>query len=249
MKIQVLSDLHIEFDEFTLEEADADMIVLAGDIHIKNKGVDWAINTIKNKPVLYVLGNHEFYGKAYPKLIHTLKEQAKGTNLHILENDLRTIGGINFLGCTLWTDFELFGNPRITGYECQQVMTDFKKIRVSPRYSKLRSADLAAIHRHSLKWLTDQLNMHQGEKNIIITHHAPSVCSLPQEYKKEISSAAYASHLEGFIEQYAPSFWIHGHLHHSSYYQIGSCQVICNPRGYPDERNPCFKPDLTIEVI
>jgi Icc-related predicted phosphoesterase len=248
MKIQVLSDLHLEFDEFNFEDAGADIVILAGDIHIKDKGVAWAINNIRNTPVLYVLGNHEFYGKAYPKHIYHLKNQAKGTNIHILEKDSYSINGVNFLGCTLWTDFELFGDPRIAGHECQQIMNDFKKIRVSPNYSKLRSLDVTAMHRQSLKWLTDKLETNQDNENIIITHHGPSTLSLSKGYEREFSSAAYASNLNHIIEKYSPSFWFHGHLHHSSNYRIGSCQIICNPRGYPDERNPYFKPKLTVNT-
>ena len=68
MKIQILSDLHIEIEEFKISETGCDVIVLAGDIHVGDKGVSWAIQNIKSKPVLYVLGNHEFYGKAYQRL-------------------------------------------------------------------------------------------------------------------------------------------------------------------------------------
>jgi len=248
MKIQVLSDLHIEFDDFEFQKSDSDVVVLAGDIHIKNKGVSWAIENIKDKPVLYVLGNHEFYGSAYPKLVHYLKDIAKGTNIHILEKDTVTIDGVNFFGCTLWTDFDLFGDARITGYECQQVMTDFKKIRLSPKYSKLRSIDAASIHRQSLHWLQSELESHKDEKNLVITHHGPSPASLPNGKEQETSSAAYVSQLEHFMTEFNPNYWIHGHMHNSSDYKVGNCRVICNPRGYPNEKNPDFRQGLTIEL-
>lgn len=101
MKIQVLSDLHIEFRPFDIPDTDADVVVLAGDIHLGIKGIIWAIKNISNKPVIYVLGNHEYYGQTYPKLIKKLKETSTGTNVQILENELIQIGGVNFLGCTL----------------------------------------------------------------------------------------------------------------------------------------------------
>ncbi len=248
MKIQVLSDLHIEFDDLEFENTNSDVVVLAGDIHVKDKGVSWAIENIKDKPVLYVLGNHEFYGKAYPKLVNSLKEIAKGTNIQILEKDTVTIDGVNFIGCTLWTDFELFGDPRVTGYQCQQVMIDFKKIRLSPKYSKLRSIDVASIHRQSLLWLKSELKSHQGERNLVITHHAPSPASLPDGREKDTSSAAYVSQLESVIHELSPNYWVHGHMHNSSDYEVGNCRVICNPRGYPDERNPKFRQDLIVEL-
>jgi hypothetical protein len=107
-------------------------VVLAGDIATKGLGVKWALKHIKDKPVIYVLGNHEFYGKTYPKHIYELKELAENTNIHILEKDVKTVNGVNFIGTTLWTDFEILGDPRIAGYEYQQVMTDYKKIRRLP---------------------------------------------------------------------------------------------------------------------
>lgn len=248
MKIQILSDLHIEFQEFEYVETDSDVVILAGDIHTKDKGVLWALDNIKNKPVIYVLGNHEFYGKAYPKFVHSIKEKVKDTNIHLLEKDVLEIEGVNFLGCTLWTDFNLFGDPRITGYQCQEIMTDFKKIRVSPKFSKLRSIDVASIHRQSIAWLKSELENKRNSQNIVITHHGPSTKSLPKGKEKEISSAAYVSKLEGVINEYYPSYWIHGHMHNSSNYKIGSCNIVCNPRGYPDERNPEFRSDYTIEI-
>ena len=248
MKIQILSDLHIEFDEFDFVDTDSDVVVLAGDIHVKEKGLLWALETITNKPVIYVLGNHEFYRKAYPKLIDTMKEFAKGTNVHILEKDVVTIDGVNFLGCTLWTDFNLFGDPGYSGYHCQQQMTDFSKIRMYPRYSKLRSTDVVSIHHQSLKWLTSELAQKKGEINVVITHHGPSLMSLPQDRQKNICSPAYVSHLDDVIKEYSPNYWIHGHIHNSFNYFIGDCNVITNPRGYPDERNPDFKSDFIIDV-
>ncbi|MGR8935769.1 MAG: metallophosphoesterase [Gammaproteobacteria bacterium] len=248
MKIQILSDLHLEFENFSIDTGRSDVVVLAGDIHLGDKGVRWAIEAIPNKPVLYVLGNHEYYGNAYPKLTNALKALCLGTNVHILENDTLSLDGVNFIGCTLWTDFELFGNARLTGYQCQQIMSDYKKIRLSPKFSKLRSIDVAVIHRKSKLRLIDELQKHAGETNIVITHHGPSPQSLPNQAIVETADAAYVSALEPLIEQYRPSYWLHGHIHKNSDYKIGTCRVICNPKGYPGEQNPDFDPHFTIEI-
>ena len=209
MKVQLLSDIHVEFHDYSVDPYDSELIILAGDIHVKEKGVDWAISNIKDKPVLYVLGNHEFYGKAYPKLVSSLKEKTKDTNVHILEKDVFSINGINFLGCTLWTDFELFGDARLTGYQCQQMMTDYKKIRVSPKYSKLKSIDVSIIHRQSVDWLKQELKKRENETNVVITHHGPSTLSLPNHRKDDVLSAAYVSDLEEIINAYGPKYWVH----------------------------------------
>jgi len=248
MKIQVLSDLHIEFEEFDYYSSQADVVVLAGDVHIKEKGVQWALDNIQDKPVIYVLGNHEFYGKAYPKHVSTLKQLSVGTNVHILENDAVEIDGVNFLGCTLWTNFELYGDPRLSGFQCQQLMTDYKKIRVSPRYSKLRSIDVSVIHRKSFNWLDKKLESLKGKECVVVTHHVPSERSVPEHNKGSVLTSAYVSNLEATIIKHSPLLWLHGHLHNSSDYQVEDCRVICNPRGYPRERNPEFNPELVLEI-
>ena len=248
MKLHILSDLHCEFEDYQYIETDSDVVVLAGDTNIKERGVAWALDTIRGKPIVYIMGNHEYYGAAYPKLVNSLKEKCKGTNIHLLENGKYAYQNVNIFGCTLWTDFELFGDPRVFGYECQQVMSDYKKIRVSPKFSKLRSIDVATIHKRSVNWLQSELEAHVGQKNVIVTHYAPSSISLPEERKHETTSAAYASQLDSIVEKYNPALWVHGHIHASSDYNLGSCRVLCNPRGYPDERNAVFKSELVVEV-
>ncbi len=248
MKIRILSDLHLEFKTISIDFTDCDIVVLAGDIHIKDKAINWIQSQVKDKPVLYILGNHEYYGKAYPKLIKDLKEKTQGSNIHILENDTFSLNDINFLGCTLWTDFDLFGEPRLTGFQCQQNMSDFKKIRLSPKYSKLRSIDVASIHYRSLTWLNNELKELQGQKNVVITHHAPSIESIAEQNRADDISAAYASDLTKLIKENKPNYWIHGHLHESLSYNVGSCLVVCNPRGYPDEPNFNFDENYTIEI-
>lgn len=146
MKLHILSDLHLEFAAFHPPATGADLVILAGDIHVKDKGLAWISAAFPDTPVLYVLGNHEYYGRAYPKHLHDLKEKVQGTSIHILENDTFEMDGIRFLGCTLWTDFKLFGDPRIAGYEATMKMTDYRKIRIGLDFKKLRSLDTATLH-------------------------------------------------------------------------------------------------------
>ena len=251
MKLQILSDLHIEFEPFDIPQVDTDVVILAGDIHTGKRGIDWILEAIPDKPVIYVLGNHEYYGRAFPKHIHALKTLTKATHIHVLEQDAVTIDGVLFLGCTLWTNFSLFGNdPRIAGYQATQVMNDYRKIRVNPQYRKLRSLDTFIIHNRSIAWLQEELEAANlnGNKTIVITHHAPSDRSIPPKYREDILSTAYASHLDDVVAASGAELWIHGHIHTSQNYTIGKTQVVCNPRGYPDEPNPEFRPDFVVEV-
>lgn len=248
MNIRLLSDLHLEFEAFSLEASDADVVVLAGDIHVGTKALDWLSEQKISCPVIYVLGNHEFYKQKYPSHINRIKSSVTRPNTFLLERESIAIDGVRFHGTTLWTNYELFGEPRIAGYECQQVMTDFKKIRKEPSYSKIRALDLSVIHAGSLKWLGESIENSNEETNVVITHHAPSMESVPEHYRKSIITAAYASDLTNFMRVFKPEYWMHGHLHNSSDYLLEGCRVLCNPRGYPGERNPSFDPRFLVKI-
>jgi len=249
MKIYVLSDLHNEFETFNPPETAADVVVLAGDIDIKDKGLAWAQEKFADTKVIWVLGNHEYYKKSYPRHLHKLKEMAEGTNVTILENDVVEIGDTIFLGCTLWTDFRLFGDPRISGIEATNSMSDYKKIRFGPSFRRLKSLDTVRIHNESIYWLKREVEKHRDRKLVIVTHHAPSRLSLPEEYSQDILSAAYASALDDFVASSGADLWIHGHVHTQRDYMIGKTRVVCNPRGYiPVEPNIDFVSEYILDI-
>lgn len=248
MKIQVLSDLHQEFGIVDLNFSKADLVIFAGDINLGIKGIEWIKANISSIPVLYILGNHEYYKGSYPKTLNKIANSALNSNIHVLENKSVVINNITFHGATLWTDFQIFGNPRIYGSLCQEKMNDYKKIRRDPSYSKLRSIDTFQMHLASLAWLEKSLTDSSTNKNIVITHHAPSMKSVPIQFREDPVSAAYASNLESVIETYQPDYWIHGHIHSPVTYNIGKSIILSNPHGYVDEPYNGFKPELLIEV-
>jgi len=100
----------------------------------------------------------------------------------------------------------------------------------------------------SLKWLKDSLITSKTKKNIVVTHHAPSIKSVSEEHKNDLISAAFASNLEKFIKDLKPDLWLHGHIHEFSDYYIEKTRVICNPKGYPDEKVNGYQENLTIEI-
>ena len=248
MKLLLLSDLHLEFAPFSPPTTDADVVILAGDIHPGVKALPWIAENFLDKPVIYVLGNHEYYGQAIPRLTQKLKELTQGSNIHVLENDSLVLGDVVFLGCTLWTDFGLFGDPRVAGFYATEGMNDYKRIRVSPDYRKLRSIDTAGIHFRSRNWLSGQFDLHRGKKIVVVTHHAPSAMSLRPGMEDDILSAASASHLDEFVEKSGITLWFHGHMHVSADYWIGNTHILCNPRGYVTEPNPNFHVDCIFEL-
>lgn len=89
-----------------------DSVVLSGDIHKGNLGVYWARKAWPDKHLVYVAGNHEFYRSDRVKTLEKLRYAANEINVHFLENYEAIIDGIRFLGCTLWTDFNLFGTEQ-----------------------------------------------------------------------------------------------------------------------------------------
>jgi predicted phosphodiesterase len=248
MQLHILSDIHLEFAPFTPPRTTADVVILAGDTQPGIKGVVWAQKAFDDRHVVYVAGNHEYYGQSIPKHFQKLNVAAQGSNVHVLENDAFTIGDVVFLGCTFWTDFELFGSPRVAGYFATQNMNDYRRIRVDPEYRRLRSIDTAMLHYHSRHWLEKQFEEHHGAKIVVVTHHAPSPRSLPDNYEEDILYAASASNLDEFVQRSGASLWVHGHRHITYDYHIGKTHVICNPRGYFGEQDSKYNPDLVMSV-
>lgn len=247
MKLRVLSDLHLEFGTLELQPGDEDVVLAGGDIHLGTKGVAWLAATFPDTPVVYVAGNHEYYKHAHPKLVGKLRDAASETrNVHFLENEGVEIEGVWFLGTTLWTDFRLNGDARLNGSVAHRVMGDFRYVRVSPSYRKLRPEDAGAIHFRAKTWLNEALLARTPD--VVLTHHAPSAHSLALNERADPLSAAYASNLDGLVEQCGAKLWVHGHTHRAVDYRIGATRVLSNPRGYADEPVPEFDPELVVEV-
>jgi predicted phosphodiesterase len=247
MKIRILSDLHLEFQNYEPPPGDADVVVLAGDIHTKRRAIPWILQHFKG-PVLYVLGNHDYWGENLTKLPSTLKSMAEGHNIHVLEGSSIVIDGVRFFGGTFWTDYELYGKRQYAMNEAISKMNDYRKIRHSPDYKKFKPETAFRQHfavRLAMKqWLEEPF----GGKTVVISHHAPSAKSLEVRSEGEILDACYASNLEEYM---GPNLdlWIHGHIHDSMDYNINGTRVVANPRGYaPRELNPDFKDNFIVEV-
>lgn len=249
MKLLILSDLHLEFESLTLQTVDVDVIVLPGDIWTKDNGIHWARATWPNKPIVYVAGNHEFYHTERKSMLETLRISAREADVHFLENDEIVIEGVRFLGCSLWTDFELFGSDKKLGCmrEGQENLNDFRLINEGPDLFTPR--DAIRVFNESSTWLASKLaEQHQG-KTVVVTHHLPSMLSVATQYKEDLLSACFASNLDQLLGK--SDLWVHGHTHTSFDYMVKGTRVVCNPRGYVrrgKKENADFNAELVIEI-
>lgn len=248
VRLQILSDIHGEFGQFKPPPTDADVVVVAGDIHVGRNGRTWLRSNFPVQPLIYVLGNHEFYRHALPKLTEDLQRETEGSHIHLLENQAVEIGGYTFLGCTLWTDFQVAGNSTEVRLAAEQTMSDYQLIRVSPQFRKLRASDTVNLHRESVRWLQTELSRRDASKIIVVTHHAPSRRSVPPYHVGSILNGAFVSDLDDLVASSGVPMWIHGHTHHCIDYVIGKTRVLSNQRGYPDAVAPGFNPALVIEL-
>ena len=247
LRIHVLSDLHNEFEPYKPPKVDCDLVILAGDVEVGMKGLAWIEAAFPGKTVIYVAGNHEYYGHALPVLTNKLRKGREGSLIRFLECDTISLAGIRFLGCTLWTDFGVWGNRAASLDAARTTMTDYRRIRVSPRYRKLRPSDTLAFHAGSRTWLRKSLK-DSAEPTVVVTHHAPSPRSLVPGSELDPTSGAFASRLDDWIEDSGILLWIHGHTHHCVDYRIGGTRILSNQRGYPDQPADGFRPDLVLEV-
>jgi predicted phosphohydrolase len=247
MKLHILNDLHIEFEDFEPPATDADVVVLAGDIGVGMEGLRWAEDRFPDKPVIYVPGNHEFYHHDIA-LIEELKAQAPD-HIHVLNDDQIIIDRVRFLGSILWTDFALFGEGErfFAMQQARRQMTDFSIIQNGGR--QFTPDDAIQLHTASRDWLAAMLAEPFDGKTVVVTHHAPSSQSVHPRYARDLLTPAFASNLANLMDGDQPALWVHGHMHESYDYEVYGTRVVCNPRGYaPDALNPGFWPDLVVDI-
>lgn len=242
MKILIYSDLHLEFADFQPPATGADLVVLAGDISVRGRGVAWANDTFEC-PVIYVCGNHEFY-KGHIDRTLTKMRDAAAEHVHILDNQIIIIGSTRFLVATAWTDYTATGDYKAAMRVCAELMTDFKRIRIGEGYSKLRPVDLIARNIGTREFLATELTQVFDGKTVVITHHCPIQDVAGDSHEGHLG-AAYFNRWHDLVAQ--ADVWVFGHTHHAVDTVISGCRLVSNPRGYPGERTG-FLPDFTIEI-
>lgn len=224
MKLAIASDLHLEFGDISLHNDEcADVLILAGDIvparYISDFMKFFDEVTERFPAVIYVPGNHEFYGHDFRKVIPHMKSQLTYKNLYLLDNSMVSMGCKSFVGGTMWTN--LNNRDPLTMYHMKTMMSDFRVIaNFSPAQSVIEfEKSFAYISKVGAK--------------IVITHHAPCGQSVAEKYKEDtMMNGGFYTELSDYIYHSNIDLWIHGHMHNESDYVIGDTRIICNPRGY-----------------
>jgi len=254
MKLHILSDLHLGVQGMPHPETDADLVILAGDIARPQAAITWAQGF--GKPVLYVPGNHEFYGSSLTQTVRTLQDLCAGTSVQLLDNRSLVLQGVRFVGSTLWSDFRIAGGgqARIDAMEqAKRFAYDFQRVRVSdrPDAALFTPEDSARLFDANVRWLAQELAQPFDGPTVVITHHAPSPRSIHPRFAGSPLNTIFVSDAEALVAASGARLWIHGHTHDSHDYQVGATRVLCNPRGYAKEgvaENAAFEARLIVQV-
>ena len=250
MKIHILSDLHVEHSQYRPHHPDCDVVVLAGDIHQGGMAAFWARQNYPGQRIIMVAGNHESYRSDRSESWKDMRASAKEAGVHLIENEELIVDDVRFLGCTLWSDFLLFGEDKKADAIIEGMMwiNDFKVIRDGGGAFKPSTAiDLFTA---SVAWLEERLAEPFNGKTVVVSHHCPSMQSVSDEYRNALTSACFASNLDRLFGEKI-NLWIHGHTHVSFDYNANGTRVVCNPKGYETYNgieNSQFDPRLVIEI-
>ncbi|WNF55380.1 metallophosphoesterase [Pseudomonas sp. SG20052] len=242
MKLQIYSDLHLGFARFEPASSNADVVILAGDIDIKSRGVSWANDTFQCS-VIYVCGNHEYYGG---HIDHTLRKMKKAAapHVHVFENEVLILDQTRFLVTTAWTDYSSTGDVVDSKRAAWECMNDFAVIRADEGYRRLHPDDLIAKSKTAYAWLTQELEKPFDGQTVVVTHHAPVLDYVGDTLPKNLI-AAYANDWPELLHK--ADLWVYGHTHVSADFLKNGCRVVSNPRGYPSQQTG-FNPDFLIEI-
>jgi len=259
MRLQLLSDLHLETESFDPEPAPgADLLVLAGDVDSRWDGLrrfrDWPV------PVLFVPGNHEYDGRDFDQARSGLQALSDELGFTLLDDSacIRSDAAgrrVRFLGSTRWSDFDAFGPAQRE--RALRAGSYFQRVMGATRGGA--SFDAAAVREQALRclhWLEGELSQVEHgadwDATVVITHFAPSLRSADPRYGKQPGTASFCNDDEALLPR--ARLWLHGHLHCQNDYRFehagGYTRVVCNARGHGRKGEPAgFEPRLLIEVF
>lgn len=217
MQIQLLSDLHLESEDFApTPNPDAELLVLAGDIDATWRGYQrfagWPV------PVLAVAGNHEFDRRDIPTAWPALRAHCAGLGITLLERESLVLSSragrrVRFAGTVRWCDFDAFGIDQRK--RAMRAGAYFQRVMAATHEGQ--PFDAAAVRREALAcraWLAAALAepaQDRWDATVAITHFAPSLRSADPRYGQQLSSACFCNADDDLLP--GADVWLHGHLH------------------------------------
>jgi predicted phosphodiesterase len=231
--VQIMSDLHLEFLSAyergkwigSLDPTGIDVLILAGDICLREQMEEvYGALCAAFPQIVLVLGNHEYYGSS-PSEVHGLLWDllVKHPNLHWLDNQVEEVAGLRFAGGTLW-----FPKPGEPAYSIRFGMNDYRVIQDFDPWVYEQNALCEAL-----------LDRMASTVDVVVTHHIPAdVCISP---RFRVGPAAVMNHyfcrdLQAKIQEWKPPLWVFGHTHDRMAVKLYDTLLVCNPLGYPHER-------------
>ncbi len=269
MKIRYYSDLHIDphwfihFDPPKQPDEHEQVLVIAGDLaEYKHVGKYLFDMSQRFKHVVFVMGNHEYYGTSISRGIDKIRDDMVAlndghfpTNVSILEDDWVIVEDVAFIGATLWASMDE-QDPFVI-WNAKTRMNDYKKIRQptgdgqgqSAYGRRLQPTTTIKKHYDSRYYIIDAAQS-LGEvpavrKVVVVTHHGPTRQSIQPSFKGDGLNGVYVSELSSYIQLAPIDLWFHGHVHHNFDYIVTAgeddstpTRVLTNPRGYRMKKYP-----------
>ena len=252
MKIQLLSDLHLEaHPHFAPEPAPgADVLVLAGDIGSYQQGgqlsdEDFGLARFAPQaaggrwptPVLFVPGNHEYDAQDFDEAHQRLRNTCERLGIAWLERETLVLAGVRFVGTTLWSDFDALAEHEGTEDLTRQLRLRDKAYRAANFYLRKTGGTrhgepfLAEPMREQAlacqQWLRSALETPFDSPTVAVTHFAPSLLSADPRYGLVPGTAGFCNALDALLPQ--ATLWLHGHLHAPSDYQVQGLRADGTP--------------------
>jgi predicted phosphohydrolase len=230
---------------------DADVLTLAGDCAVGKAFYSLAtrLHSITGAEIVCICGNHEFYYQDIDYLLSWYRD-AFGAHpgVHFLENESIAIDDVTFIGATLWTNFSALGQTIAERYLNDQMNTSHTEFYVMHRRGqRIVARDILEMHDESVIYIATELNRHQPDKTIVVTHFPPSLALRNRKQPLNDGSAYYSASLDNLLKAQPVRLWVYGHNHYSNRTNIDGTELVSNQLGYPGQ-NTGYNRDLTVII-
>lgn len=263
MKFDYISDVHDDFwrgRELVLENPEnIPTLVVGGDLSNNRETTTGILNKYRKvyDNVLFVDGNHDHYGNNQDKTWMYFHNRLSKIGVSFLPASGRIINGVLFIGTNGWYDFR----------SCEDVEQNVQKERWHQFMADARVVDFTERQPEELAeddsiWLSACINDAQENVNVdrivVVTHSVPLRRFVvgPDHRWYNTNGSFHSTLLSKCLthnDNDKIKMWLFGHTHFTHHAHQDGVEYICNPRGYPGERNKWLNGNteygpLTLEV-